>query len=86
MIPGPNEPKQHVNTFLSPLVQDLQTLFSGITFQNPSAILGYTTLRATLACISCDLPATRKVCGFANLMLLLAAQSARHGCYSRIWW
>ena len=22
MIPGPNEPKQHVNTFLSPLVQD----------------------------------------------------------------
>ena len=66
MIPGPNEPKQHINTFLSPLVQDLQTLFNGITFQNPSAILGYTTLRATLACIACDLPATRKICGFAN--------------------
>ena len=66
LIPGPNEPKQHINTFLSPLVQDLQVLFDGITFQNPSAILGYTTLRAMLLCITCDLPATRKVCGFSN--------------------
>ena len=65
MTPGPNEPKQHVNTFPLPLVQDLQRLFSGITF-NPSAILGYTTLRASIACIAYDLPATRKVCGFAN--------------------
>ena len=46
LIPGPNEPKQHINTFLSPLVQDLQVLFDGITFQNPSAILGYTTLKS----------------------------------------
>ena len=72
-IPGPNEPKQHVNTFLSPLVQDLQMLYDGITFQNPSTILGYTTIRATLACIVCDLPATRKVCGFSNF-------NAAYGC------
>ena len=66
LIPGPNEPKQHINTFLSPLVYDLQVLYEGVTFPNPSAVLGLTTLRATLACIACDLPATRRVCGFSS--------------------
>ena len=66
MIPGPNEPKQHINTFLRPMVRDLQVLCDGVTFQNPSSILGLTSLRATLVCIACDLPATRKVCGFSN--------------------
>ena len=66
MIPGPNEPKNHINTYLTPFVNDMKVLFSGIHFQNPSSLLGYTMLRATLACIVCDLPATRKVCGFAN--------------------
>lgn len=66
IIPGPKEPKQHINTFLFPLVQDLRKLYQGITFQNPSSCLGFTTIRATLGCITCDLPATRKVCGFAN--------------------
>ena len=66
MIPGPNEPKQHINTFLSPLVWDLRVLYDGVSFQNPSSLLGYSTMRATLACITCDLPATRKVCGFSN--------------------
>lgn len=41
-------------------------LYGGIGFQNSSTVMGYTELRATLACIACDLPATRKVCGFAN--------------------
>ena len=66
MIPGPNEPKQNINAFLTPLVNDFQLLYSGIRFHNVSSLLGYTNLRATLACIACDLPATRKVCGFAN--------------------
>lgn len=67
IIPGPKEPKEHINTFLSPLVQDLQRLYEGVTFKNPSSLLNITiTIRATLGCIVCDLPATRKVCGFAN--------------------
>ena len=66
IIPGPKEPRQHINTFLFPLVQDLQKLYEGITYQNPTSLIQLTTLRATLGCISCDLPATRKVCGFAN--------------------
>ena len=61
-----DEPKQHINTYLTPLVNDLTVLFSGVRFQNASSLLGYTILRATLACITCDLPAMRKVCGFAS--------------------
>ena len=48
MIPEPNEPKQHINTFLHPMVRDLQVLYDGVTFQNPCSILGLTSLRATL--------------------------------------
>lgn len=66
VIPGPKEPKQNVNPFLLPLVEDLKKLYEGVTFQNSSSRLGFTTIRATLGCILCDLPATRKVCGFAN--------------------
>lgn len=66
IIPGPHEPKNDINTFLSPLVDDLIELYSGISFENTSSLLGSTFIRATLACIICDLPATRKVCGFAN--------------------
>ena len=65
IIPGPNEPKQ-INPFLSPLVNDLTLLYDGISFKNSSSLLGLTSIRATLTCIVCDLPATRKVCGFSN--------------------
>ena len=37
------------------------------------ATLGYTTLRAIPACIVCDLPANRKICGFSNF-------NATYGC------
>ena len=73
IIPGPKEPKQHINSLLLPLVQDLKKLYQGVTFQNPSSCLGFTTIRATLGCVTCDLPATRKVCGFANF-------NANFGC------
>ena len=66
MIPGPYEPEGDINTFLSPLVKDLKQLFSGFFFKNPSSFLSVSTLRAVLMCLSCDLPATRKVCGFSN--------------------
>lgn len=63
IIPGPNEPKNDINC---PLVNDIIELYNGIYFTNHSSIMGSTYLRATLACIICDLPATRKVCGFSN--------------------
>lgn len=45
---------------------DLLALYEGVTFRNPSSHLGMTTIRAILTCITCDLPATGKACGFAN--------------------
>ena len=51
---------------MAPLVKDINTLYDGVTFQNSSSISGYTTIRSVIGCAVCDLPATRKVCGFAN--------------------
>ena len=65
IIPGPKEPKC-VNSFLTPLVQDIQKLYDGITFPNPASLSGFTTILRVLGCVVCDLPATWKVCGFAN--------------------
>lgn len=66
MIPGSNEPKDHMNTYLSPLVEDMCKLYDGYEFYNPNSMTTKTTIRAMIACITCDLPATRKVCGFSN--------------------
>ena len=62
IIPGPEEPK-NCNPFLSSMVKDLNTLYHGITLPGN---LGLHHIRAVLACVRCDMPATRKVCGFQN--------------------
>jgi len=74
MIPGPNEPADDINSFLFPLVDDLKTLYQGISFKNTSSCLSITTtIRAVVLCLTCDLPATRKACGFSSY-------NALHGC------
>ena len=62
IIPGPKEPSLHINTFLKPLVDDLQLLWKGIFITNST--LTTTIIRAALLCVACDIPAARKVCGF----------------------
>ena len=63
IIPGPKEPEKIMNTFLQPLVADLQALWEGVYMSMPSQALPI-RIRAALLCISCDIPACRKVCGF----------------------
>ena len=65
IIPGPNEPKKHMNSFLMPMVDELLDLWEGCYIQTSSA-LGIVPVRCALLCVSCDLPATRKVCGFTS--------------------
>ena len=60
MIPGPREPKD-LNPFLKPFVDEMNELFTGITFRNPASFLSVSTIRAVLVCVMCDIPATRKV-------------------------
>ena len=47
MIPGPKEPKQNINDFLAPFFHDLQVLYEGISFENPSTALGCSTLSSS---------------------------------------
>ena len=70
IIPGPREPKKHINTFLSPIVEDLKQLYRGIVIPNSLSCCGSTIIRAVVSCVSCDIPATRKVCGFYSFSSL----------------
>ena len=63
IIPGPKEPKLNINSYLTPLVLELQEAWNvGFTVLSPQNVP--ITIRVALTCVSCDIPASRKVCGF----------------------
>ena len=66
VIPGPHEPKLNINTYLQPLVDELNILWNdGIyEFEHGSSVQHLS--RAVLLCVGCDVPAARKVCGFTG--------------------
>ena len=61
IIPGPNEPKYVMNTYLTPLIKDLKDLWTGVEIDLPN---GTKLVRAALLCTGCDIPASKKLCGF----------------------
>ena len=70
IIPGPSEPSMNINTYLRPLIDDLQALWAGVTIN----INGKKkTIRAAISCLACDVPAARKVGGFIGY-------NGRYGC------
>ena len=75
IIPGPNEPSLDINSYLTPLVLELKEFYNGIPIQCTSHDGKYinVTVRLALAGVMCDLPASRKVCGFSSF-------NALHGC------
>ena len=71
IIPGPKEPQYMMNTYLAPIVIELLKLWEGVNVKLPD---GKTvTCRAALTCCASDLPATRKLLGFASY-------NSSHGC------
>ncbi len=62
IIPGPKEPQGTVNSFLGPLVKELQIFWQGLHISDHTG--NKVLIRAALTCTTCDIPATRKVCGF----------------------
>ena len=72
IIPGPNEPKRDINSFLRPLVEELLDFWKGKSMH----VCGkddVQRVRCALVCVACDMPASRKVCGFLG-------HSATLGC------
>ena len=61
IIPGPHEPKKHINSFVGPLVSELLEFYSGVWLMTSA---GRQLVRCVLVCQSSDIPATRKATGF----------------------
>ena len=71
IIPGPQEPSRDVNSFLDPLVEELLDFWEGVWLDFASTGPRFCLL--AVLCISCDIPASRKLCGFFGF-------SATKGC------
>ena len=72
IIPGPREPKRDVNSYLRPLISELLDLWNGM----PMEVIGEDkkrNIRCALICVACDMPASRKTCGFLG-------HTAKLGC------
>ena len=64
LLPGPKEPSKTINTYLTPLVCELLSLWEGVSLRTYNA--GTQLFRCALMCVGCDLPAGRKTCGFLS--------------------
>ena len=76
VIPGPKEPKLTLNPLLAPFVEELQFAFNGWPLTINDDSLGQEVtfyFRLCIACVTCDIPAMRKICGFLG-------HSANLGC------
>ena len=72
IIPGPSEPSLSLNSYLTPFVEELMTGWTtGFVIHDKHG----TALKArvALSCVACDIPASRKVCGFLS-------HNASQGC------
>ena len=75
ILPRPHEPKQHMNSFLDPLVSELVELQIGVPMTVSSSIsTSEFPIRCLLLSVACDLPAARKICGFLS-------HASKRGCW-----
>ena len=73
IMPGPCESALTINSYLSPLVEELKEFWRGVLI--PVKCNGTTinmNVRLAINCVSCDIPASRKVCGFLGHFAKLA--------------
>ena len=72
LLPGPREPKHDINAFLEPLVQELLVFWNGIGVEVCArSFPENVSVRCALLCVACDIPASRKVCGFLGHAAIL---------------
>ena len=84
-IPGPKEPSKAINTYLEPFINDLIKLYQGVEIPNPHCLLGKTKINTILSCVVCDIPATRKVCGFLGTNAMNGCSKCLHEFKTCFW-
>ena len=72
ILVGIKEPKHTINSYLTPFILDLKEGWN-VGFRIKTSFNNDITIRVALACVSCDIPASRKVCGFLS-------HNAAYGC------
>lgn len=58
------QPFKYTNTFIEPLVKELETAWIGFHMKSFKCSESPTKFRLALICVGCDIPASRKLCGF----------------------
>ena len=70
LLPGPNEVSLHkINHYIAPIVNELLSLWSGVTLNHTHEFSDGRNIRAALILISCDIPAARKICGHISALV-----------------
>ena len=70
LLPGPSEVSLHkINHYLAPIVDELESLWDGITINQTNECKNGKRIRAALILVSCDIPAARKICGHVSALV-----------------
>ena len=72
ITPGLDKERRSLNEFLVPLVKEMNVLWNGVYLKSSVCRLPL-HFRAAITCISCDVPAVRKLYGFNS-------HSSHYGC------
>ena len=70
LLPGPHEVSLHkINHYLAPIVDELETLWAGVSLNRTFEFPDGRDIRAALILTSCDIPAARKICGHVSALV-----------------
>ena len=72
IIPGLQKEPSSLNECLNPLVKEMEWLWRGVHLKSHLSMVPL-CFRAAIGCISCDIPAAQKLCGFKG-------HNANYGC------
>ena len=66
----PNEVSLYkINHYLAPIVNELESLWDGITLNQTYECIEGKKICAALILVSCDIPAARKICGHVSALV-----------------
>ena len=83
IIPGPSEPHLTINSYLHPLKEELLSAWMqgiDVPINEPGELPRTIVIRVALTCVACDIPASRKVCGFLGIRALFACNKCLKNC------